>query len=618
MPRRTWPTTLALILIAPLARAQPFPQDTPEWRVRDAAIELLDPDSTELARVIACRRLRALPQPDNPKRWAIELAAKSDPSPIVRQEAVAAAAVLGYDLSGPPVAESAYASRARFFLEALCEKRTLDDRQRTAWRAFFDVPQGARAALENLPALAWQAGPGVIERWAADVTADLARLNDGTADERRAAIEHLAMFRDFDTAALPVRPALLRAIKDPSLDVRNAAATALGTARAAHDAGRARWIAQLADDDTGRRRHAVSILRAGKFDDDRTMAAVDAALAQSDWLTRVGLTDAVTRAWANDTTIAEALERQSGEAGRDVVALNVIAAARKILRAGKADNDLIAPERAVIIAELNRRVALNVGASLPWIRLLREMNVPPGDLLKPVAAAALSGDPEHRHAASEILMTLGDAALPAWQAMLQDERREVRGLALAQLRRLGPEAKGAAKFIAVRVSDPDPAIRRMAVDALAAIGPAAAPAVADEVTKAATRPTDAAVRRALARAAYVVDPDDDRFARVAHRAEPVPNAGQLIAQLRDNRRAVRLTAANNIAHNRLVPRTVAAALLKAIADGDFVTREGLTLGIERAWAERDEVIAVLHDLSDEELDPARRAYVNAALRAVSK
>ena len=60
-----------------------------------------------------------------------------------------------------------------------------------------------------------------------------------------------------------------------------------------------------------------------------------------------------------------------------------------------------------------------------------------------------------------------------------------------------------------------------------------------------------------------------------------------------------------------------SAMLKdAIEQRDYVIREGLLLGIERAWARDSEVIPALEELKDSETDQARRAYARAALKAI--
>jgi hypothetical protein len=72
-----------------------------------------------------------------------------------------------------------------------------------------------------------------------------------------------------------------------------------------------------------------------------------------------------------------------------------------------------------------------------------------------------------------------------------------------------------------------------------------------------------------------------------------------------------------MSENQILPSSVAAALMKAVQSGDFVARQGLVLGIERAWADGGEVEAVLKIIQDDDPDPTNRAYASAARRAIT-
>src|SRR5258706_9610371 len=97
---------------------------------------------------------------------------------------------------------------------------------------------------------------------------------------------------------------------------------------------------------------------------------------------------------------------------------------------------------------------------------------------------------------------------------------------------------------------------------------------------------------------------------------PAPSRESLLAQLRSQLPEQRVQSAASLAEQKLIPHPVAAALLKAARTGDFVAREGLVLGIERAWADGREIELTLKDIQDADPDPAHRAYAGAARRAI--
>ena len=67
-----------------------------------------------------------------------------------------------------------------------------------------------------------------------------------------------------------------------------------------------------------------------------------------------------------------------------------------------------------------------------------------------------------------------------------------------------------------------------------------------------------------------------------------------------------------LANEELVPKRVATALIQAVRTGDFIARQGLVLGIERAWADGAEVEISLRSIQEEDPDPTHRTYAGAA------
>jgi hypothetical protein len=53
-----------------------------------------------------------------------------------------------------------------------------------------------------------------------------------------------------------------------------------------------------------------------------------------------------------------------------------------------------------------------------------------------------------------------------------------------------------------------------------------------------------------------------------------------------------------------------------VDSGDFVLREGLALGIERAWANAEPIEAALRSTAAHDQVAANRTYAKAALRAI--
>ena len=98
---------------------------------------------------------------------------------------------------------------------------------------------------------------------------------------------------------------------------------------------------------------------------------------------------------------------------------------------------------------------------------------------------------------------------------------------------------------------------------------------------------------------------------------PARTHESLLANLRSPYPERRTEAAAYLSQNHIIPPPVAAALLRAVQAGDFVAREGLVLGIERAWADGGEVEAVLTTIQNDDPDNTNRAFASAARRAIT-
>jgi hypothetical protein len=173
-----------------------------------------------------------------------------------------------------------------------------------------------------------------------------------------------------------------------------------------------------------------------------------------------------------------------------------------------------------------------------------------------------------------------------------------------------PFAAAALPALVRSLSHPDASVRDAAANAICAEG--ASPPV--ERLIAMLDDPDAALRLGAMRGLLRLAPHDPRFTEVMH---PARTRESLLANLRSPSPERRIEAAAYLSGNHIIPPTVAAALLRAVQSGDFVAREGLVLGIERAWADGGEVEAVLKTIQDDDPDHTNRAYASAARRAIT-
>jgi hypothetical protein len=110
----------------------------------------------------------------------------------------------------------------------------------------------------------------------------------------------------------------------------------------------------------------------------------------------------------------------------------------------------------------------------------------------------------------------------------------------------------------------------------------------------------------------------DAAARVigTDQAKAAVRVPELLSQLRSDAPAIRSQAARELHELATDQEKITRALIAAVDQRDLLVREGLTLALERAHANGSKALDILKDLSKSTTDPATRAYVKAALKAV--
>jgi len=100
------------------------------------------------------------------------------------------------------------------------------------------------------------------------------------------------------------------------------------------------------------------------------------------------------------------------------------------------------------------------------------------------------------------------------------------------------------------------------------------------------------------------------------RSRAISLAPDVLRDLRSEDAGTRVRAAQRVRHLKLDEPAVAAALVRVVESGDFAAREGLVLGLERAYEFDSRTVDVLRGLADSSQDGRIRAYVRAALREI--
>jgi hypothetical protein len=373
---------------AVFAETSSVPEDTPAWRVSDALEEFLDPRSTPLAREVAKRRLAGLRGRD----WL--------------------------EWAGPQLLPMFFDSDA---LEA--DPVAFRKRQQGAWGLFLKTDEdwarwyGARGEAAEwfkvFPLRAAQFPKQIAAYLVEAIGSNLDELENGTTARRYQAVTNLGRL---GALASPAVGAIKKALKDSDAEVRDAAARALGTKEAARDALRGRWIEQLRDGDVRLREAAAMGLANDGFLKAPADKVVIAAM-KGEQLGRVGLVRAMERSWREEIDLDQALARTMREAN-DPMGRLMTAIAMKIRAAGSADAKVYEAERVAIVDELQKRVARGKSASgAAALRKLAALGVKPAEMIDALSAAALSGDPELRYDASQLLIEAGEAGLAGWLAL---------------------------------------------------------------------------------------------------------------------------------------------------------------------------------------------------------
>jgi len=610
--------------------------------------------ASEAVRLLACDRLGELAENAGLAAPVLRMASLMDPSDEVRQRAAGALrtvliALAAHDIStgGDEIAISLNGGvddesdvlRPRPVGEESESLYSLDYSARAsqmeAWKAFIrlqhdlaEVPRQSREILATLRRV-----PANVSSYMIDtVQLNIDQLRIGVTAARYQAILHLTKLGPL---ANPAMPAVTKALKDEDADIRDAAAWMIGTPQARRIANQGRWIDELSAENVETRSAGARHLADDQFAAPKTMQTIIESM-KSPPIARRALVAAMAHAWREEIGVDQALA-QIGKQSKDPVYRQISAIGVKILAADSAEEKVYQPERATILTELKKRLwQAQSSSGMTALRMLRELGIKPAEFIGELNIAALSDNAELRYQASQTLIEAGDIGFLGWAAMLKDPRPEVRGLALSQVEQLGPRARLALETIISLLQDRDPAIRRMSATALGTLGPLAKDALNPLLVL--RNDTDPDVREQSLIAARHIAPDDPRIAKAVHqlmrdpnlavrdraRAQvPIlqghqrPDPAVLIEQLRSQNPLTRRLAAKTIADEAMVPDVIAAALVKAVDQGDFAVREGLVQGIEQAWAAEIEVDVALKKSQDFESNPAKRAYAKAALRAVT-
>ena len=525
------------------------------------------------------------------------------------------------------------------------ELRSVRQRGDATVRLLHDALNLYGASVDVDSAVAWggrmgsevAAGVERSVRAAAEAVRENAEmLARGTARQRREALERLTLLGPLAGGAYP---AVRRALKDEDSVVRGLAARALGRPDAAEIARRGDLVDALAAAEAPARVEAAKAL-AGTGD-VKAIAGLVSAMGRDEWFVRDALAEAARRAWRIDSTLEAQVRRLAEEQPDDLRRLCAGLAA-KIIAAGNADDVTIAPERAQVMRLLVSRIGgADARQAVEALQLLRELTADLSPAKAALAVAVMSADKELRYEATEAMVGFGQGGVDALVALLSRGDAQSQGLALVQLGRMGPAAKPAVPVIlrllelgraapelsvlgtgfGVTLSGVRQAagVQILAADALRAIGPDAREAAGVLVAVAEDAGADDAVRGAARRALGRIAPGDERAVALRLSSGGVAEIELRMAleELRRNDPAARRRGVRRLVDSRALPAHVAAALERAVESGDFLSREGLVLGMERAWARGRPIEEVLRAAAASAGEPPEnRTYARAALRAL--
>lgn len=438
-------------------------------------------------------------------------------------------------------------------------------------------------AFQVLSTSTTEAGPRALEaaHAIAGIPADLVaaarrtldQIEHGTVAQRREALARLAL-APFLTG--PVEQAVHRCLHDEDSTVRHRAAKLIGTPQAQAAARRGDLVDNLSSANDRTRGEAVeAMVREGMLR-ERDAKVVAQAIRSESWMMRSAFVTALSRAWIEERPMHQVLLDMDHEPASPIQRLAITAAGRMLI-ADQATAEVIEPQRRQLIEMARKGMSSpQPGDVLRSLHLLRQLGIDYHELRPQIEAAALSADRELRAEATVALVTLGEAGVPGLLAMLDTDDPAKRGLALVQLGSMGKLARAATGPIRKLCDDPDTGIAQLAAQALQQIEP------------------------------YKPGPNRQR------ELEP------LLTKLRDPSPEARKSAAFKLDQEQVLESPVASALIKSVARGDFAAREGMVLGIERAWKLQTSVEAALKEVAAKDDDAVKRAYAKAALRALQQ
>ncbi len=457
-------------------------------------------------------------------------------------------------------------------------------------------------------------------------------LDDPNPLVRSSALRTMTMFRDL---AAEHRPRLAKLLRDDSAQVRQAAAAVLNEPWADRIAQQGDWVRELSASEHWWRVGAADQLTGLGLDRRDVMEVLVAAMESGDWMRYIGLADAARRAWKEDRGIMDLLRERAADATATEIDRACARAGLKQLEARKSDPSLIERERATVTSEL----ALRFHKSTDPRRMIAALDlyIRAGglavDIIDDLEKAANSDDFSLRYEAIEALGEAGDMGVGVLVRLLDRDNPDLQCAALAQLRRMGPEAWLAGPAVLPLISNPRKEVQSQAIETLGALGELP-PEMGEQVIARVLTLTEAPeslVKLAVASGTI----GDPRLVRVIvgrriHDGPPKPvqytgphdargrRGWELFDALGSMDRITRQSAAREVADEHLVSPAVGAALTKAVDRGDFAARVGLIAAIEKAWQRGVTVETVLAEMSEDPTAPGPRAYARAATRAIGK
>lgn len=408
------------------------------------------------------------------------------------------------------------------------------------------------------------------DRVVSAVSAKIMAMEKGTVTSRRQALTKLAKM---PVLAGPAYSAVLRRLHDDDAIVRRRAAQLLGTEEARRIALHGDLVDRLQSEQPEIRAAAIEALISEQLVDSDTAKVLQPAVESNEWIMRTGFVLAAHHAWRDGKTIPATLDDLEARMGDPIDKL-AVAAARRMLAARTTSREVIAPQRTLLLETLRRQMSTTDPAAMRHALRAAQQTGLAQALVREVESYALHTDRQVLGDASVVLLSLGEAGVPGLVSMLENGDEGARQLALLQLGTLGTTAAAATKPVRKACDDSDRQIAQMASNTLRRLDP--------------------------------FRPDPIRQAELS----------PWVTLLKDPLPANRQEAARRLYKEGVLEKAVSEALLKAVMAGDFAAREGLVMGIERAWKLEISVESTLRTIAAEE-DSTRRALANSGLRAIA-